>query len=77
MTQEDINQREWANPANWTFLTYNSPRDSRILVPKRRGVGWTLNFGHTNGKILCGIFLALPIVIFCVLWFSGTHFGKH
>jgi uncharacterized membrane protein len=76
MTQDATNQSEWENPANWTLLTYNSPRDSRIFVPKRRGFGWTLNFGHTNGKILFGAFLALPAVIFCVLWFAVFHFGK-
>jgi uncharacterized membrane protein len=76
MTQDTINQSEWDNRANWTALTYNSPKDSRIFVPKRRGFGWTLNFGHTRGKILFGAFLALPAVIFCVLWFAGFHFGK-
>jgi len=77
MTQNDINQSEWDNPANWTILTYNSPRDSRTFVPKRRGFGWTLNFGHASGKILLGVFLALPVVVFCVIWFAGGHFGRH
>ena len=76
MTQDAINQSEWDDPANWTVLTYNSPRDSRIFVPKRRGLGWTLNFGQTGGKILFAVFLLSPLVIFCVIWFAGFHFGK-
>lgn len=76
MTQNDINQGEWENRENWTILTYNSPRDSRLFVPKRRGYGWTINFGHSRGKILFGAFLAVPMVIFCVIWFACVHFGK-
>jgi hypothetical protein len=29
MTQNDINQSDWSSPANYTALTYNSPKDSR------------------------------------------------
>ena len=64
MTQDDINQREWENPANWSILTYSSPKDSRIFVPKRRSFGWTINFGNISGKIVFGLFLALPVTIF-------------
>jgi uncharacterized membrane protein len=77
MTQDDINQSEWSNPANYTALTYNSPKDSRLFVPKRRGIGWTINFGHAAGKLVFGAFLALPVVIFCVIWFAGGHLGRH
>ena len=76
MTQNDINQGEWDNTANWSVLTYNSPRDSRLFVPKRRGFGWTVNFGNPNGKIVFGIFLASPVVIVCVALFAAFHFGK-
>jgi uncharacterized membrane protein len=76
MTQDAINQSEWDNPANWTVLTYNSPRDSRTFVPKRRGFGWTLNFGQTSGKILFAVLLLFPVVIFLLIWLAGSHFGK-
>ena len=59
MTQDDINESECENPANWSFLTYSSPRDSRVFVPKRRGVGVTMNFGHKNGRIVFLAILAL------------------
>ncbi|HEY7029255.1 MAG TPA: DUF5808 domain-containing protein, partial [Gemmatimonadales bacterium] len=42
--------RLWADPANWTLLTYRCPEDPRIFVPKRRPwFGWTVNFGHPLG----------------------------
>ena len=49
MTREELD-RLWANPANWTLLTYRCPEDPRIFVPKRRPwFGWTVNFGHPLG----------------------------
>lgn len=45
MNQDDINQQEWLNPQNWSGLCYHSQRDTRKLVPKRLGIGWTYNFG--------------------------------
>ncbi len=76
MTQDNINQSEWNNPANWSVLKYNSPRDSRLFVPKRRGFGWTVNFGNKSGKFVFGAFLALPMLIFCLICFAVFHFGK-
>lgn len=74
MTQQDINQMEWENPANWSLLTYSSPRDSRVFVPKRRGVGVTINFGHKNGKVSFLAILALlvlPALIYTLVSFAG------
>lgn len=48
-SQDDINEEEWANPANWRgpFCIYSSKSDNRIWVPKRNpSMGWTLNFAH-------------------------------
>ncbi len=70
MTQDDINQHEWENPANWSFLTYSSGKDSRMFVPKRRGIGVTMNFGHKKGKISFLVLLALlavPVMIYTML----------
>jgi uncharacterized membrane protein len=73
MTQDDINQSEYSDPANWSALTYNSRKDSRIFVPKRRGFGVTVNFGHKNGKIVFVALLALLLLVFGVAWISGYH----
>ncbi|MEQ8849491.1 DUF5808 domain-containing protein [Botrimarina sp.] len=45
--QDAVNRSEWANPANWRWGIYRSPRDSRVWVPKKpKWAGWTLNFAH-------------------------------
>ena len=47
-------------------IFYNNPDDPALFVPKRYGLGWTLNFGHPQSKLfLIGILLLLllPIVI--------------
>lgn len=31
---------------------YNNPDDPAIMVQKRFGVGWTINIGHSTGKII-------------------------
>ena len=70
MTQDDINRAEWENRANWTLFCYNSSKDSRVFVPKRSGIGWTINFGHPNGKVVFGSLMAMPAIIFFVLFFA-------
>jgi len=77
MTQDEINQSEWSNPANFTALTYHSIKDSRIIVPRRRCFGWTINFGRVGGKILLGVLLASPVVVFGVIWLAALYSGKH
>ena len=74
MTQDDINRSEYENPANWSLLTYSSTKDSRIFVPRRRGVGVTMNFGHKKGKvsfIVILALLALPVMIFTLVVIVG------
>ena len=58
---------------NWIAgLIYYNPEDPDLLVPKRLGYGWTINFGHPGGKValfvLIGLIL-LPIVL--MLFFPG------
>lgn len=43
---------EWRNPANWRgglLGLYFSRRDSRSFVPKRTGLGVTINFARPVG----------------------------
>jgi uncharacterized membrane protein len=44
-------------------LLYVNPEDSRIWVPKRLGVGWTLNFGHSMSWFILILLLLIPVVI--------------
>lgn len=49
---------------------YNNPDDPALFVPKRFGLGWTMNFGHPRAKlVLLGILLVglLPPLIVAIL----------
>jgi len=71
MSQAEINQQEWENPANWGRLTYSSRADSRMFVPKRIPLlGWTLNFGNPKSKYVLLAFLAIP-AFYLVLALAG------
>jgi uncharacterized membrane protein len=77
MTNDENNQREWDNPKNWSYGIYRSRTDTRALVPKRRGFGWTTNFGNRNGVIIFVVALTLPLAIFLVIYFGGGYFHRH
>jgi uncharacterized membrane protein len=57
MSQVEIDDAEWENPANWHAGFYFSRRDSRSFVPKRRqAIGATVNFARPAGYLyLLGI----------------------
>jgi uncharacterized membrane protein len=56
MTQREMNEAEWRDPANWHggwLGIYKSERDTRSWVPKRRPVmGWTVNMAHPLGRVI-------------------------
>ena len=63
MNQDDLNQQEWKNPQNWSFIVYHSQRDSRMLVPKRWGFGWTINLRNKTGaRIFLTLLLLVPLL---------------
>ncbi len=66
MTQDDIDQAEWNNAQNWSWLGYGSGRDSRMFVPKRWGFGWMVNFGSQRGAVI--FLVLLSILVLCLLW---------
>jgi uncharacterized membrane protein len=43
-------------------MTYNDPDDPALWVPKRHGIGWTLNFAHRRAWVIAGVLLAAPVV---------------
>lgn len=69
MTQDEIDEAEWHNPANWRggpLGVYFSRRDSRAFVPKRRrAMGITINFAHRAGAVFL-----LGVVLFVVILFA-------
>ena len=63
MTQEEINEEEWARGDNWNYGLYRSRRDDRVWVPKQTGtMGTTINWGHrSSGWALLGVSL-VPLI---------------
>ena len=52
---------------------YNNPDDPAVFVPKRFGLGWTLNFGHPQAKLVLIGTLLLPLVLaLLTVLISGT-----
>src|SRR5258708_3359515 len=53
----------------WYGFLYYNPDDPDVLIPKRYGIGWTINFGHPAGRlfaIIMLILLLLPLVMFFI-----------
>ena len=59
----------------WGKLLYRNPNDHRLWVPKRIGIGWTINFGHPMAWPMMLLLLALPIAIaaFALFGASGSR----
>ncbi len=52
---------------------YNNPDDPAVFVPKRYGLGWTVNFGNPRGRlILIGTLLLPPVLLLLTFLISGT-----
>lgn len=70
MAAEDA---EWRNPANWhggPLGLYFSRRDPRAFVPKRSGIGATINFARPAGV---GFLIAILGFAALMLWLTrGT-----
>jgi uncharacterized membrane protein len=59
---------------------YNNPDDPALFVPKRFGLGWTLNFGHPQARwIILGMLLIFLVcgVILPVLFSGMAPTGCH
>jgi uncharacterized membrane protein len=53
----------------WGLIYYNRD-DPAFLVPKRAGLGWTLNYGNVWSWVFSVAILAAPFVIRLV-WFRN------
>lgn len=64
---EDEFDALWANPTNWTRLGfYRCADDPRLMVPKRIGIGYTINVAHRRSWLplaaILGVSLA-PLLV--------------
>lgn len=55
-------------------ILYNNPDDPDPFVPKRYGLGWTVNFGHPMGKLFLIAILLLGLVLPLVVAALGVLF---
>ena len=70
-SQDEINKTEYGNPANWHGPLYASKKDSRIVVPKKKGFrGVTVNFAKPAG-IMIHVFIIIVLAI-AVVWGYST-----
>jgi len=54
-------------------LFYNNPDDPAVFVPKRYGLGWTVNFGNPVGKlVLIGTLLFPLVLLILTILINGT-----
>jgi uncharacterized membrane protein len=68
-----ISARGGREERGWHGFIYANPDDPNLFVPKRLGVGWTLNFGHRRAwQVVFGFlaFVALSIVLDTL---AGAH----
>lgn len=59
----------------WYGFFYNNPDDPAMFVPKRFGLGWTLNFGHPRAKLFLITILVLMLVLGVLLPLVAALFG--
>lgn len=60
----DVDAASREDDRNWLGgFIYNNPDDPNLFVPKRFGIGWTVNFGHPRGKMILVAALLLILVL--------------
>jgi uncharacterized membrane protein len=57
-------------PKGYGPFLYRNPEDSRLIVPKQIGIGWTLNFAHRGAWLLLGLTLLPALVVLVVLFLT-------
>jgi len=59
--------------AAWKGSFYSNPNDPALLVPKRFGIGYTLNFGNPWSWAVLAFVLLMVVVPFIFLVASTGH----
>ncbi|GAA2328696.1 DUF5808 domain-containing protein [Dactylosporangium salmoneum] len=71
-----ISARPSRDDRGWYGFIYANPDDPNLIVPKRLGLGWTVNFGHRRAWLaVFGVlaFIAVSIVIGTLAGAEGRH----
>ena len=70
---EHILSDHWQNAANWNGDgSYRCAEDPRLVVPKRNGVGWTINVAHRRAQAVMWLLLLAAVALVAVIGFSAT-----
>ena len=74
-SREEIDKAEYDNPSNWHGPLYASRKDSRIVVPKKRGLrGVTVNFAKPMGIMIhvFTVMLLTALVVWAYITFIAS-----
>jgi uncharacterized membrane protein len=66
----------WTMPTSedgWRGLFYVNPSDTRVIVPKRWGIGWTFNFARPVAWVALAALLLGPLLIVGVVILRAAH----
>jgi uncharacterized membrane protein len=71
-SHDEVNRQEYGNLSNWHGPLYASRRDSRIVVPKRKGLpGITVNFAKPSGILIhvfnIAVLTAAVVYLYCTI----------
>lgn len=55
-------------PKGYGPFGYHNPEDTRLVVPKLAGIGWTLNFAHRAAWLLLALMLLPVLVVLAVVF---------
>jgi uncharacterized membrane protein len=73
-----LEERLHENPDHWSGPIYFCRADRRLWVPKRYGLGWTINVGHPSGGwTLCGLFLTIILLQAAIVVIVGVVRRDH
>ena len=55
-------EAERREAANWRGAIYVNRDNPALFVPKRHGIGWTVNFGHPISWVAIGALIGVPLL---------------
>lgn len=63
MTKTNILKKFTESDSDYKFgVVYFNTTDTRIVVPKKHGIGWTFNLGHPVGQVATAVTVGLIVV---------------
>jgi len=65
-----------ANDEGWNALYYRNAKDPRLWVPKRWGIGWTINFAHRLAWPMLLLCLSPALIAIVILLTVATHASR-